>query len=155
MELNASERDFYEETMNFHPDPDPRVIESEDELKEDLARRDALENAEQNKTANEYCKDGKYDLLEVKFRNMDLHGWDLSDLDLYKATFENCNLNGAVMNNCKADHLAFYDCDIRGLRLTNSMIVHFYGNTEWYLIIGTMKWKLVCFILSVSWRTRE
>ncbi|MCQ2567448.1 MAG: DUF5758 domain-containing protein [Mogibacterium sp.] len=140
MELNASERDFYEETMSFHPNPDPRVIESEDELKADLTKRDALENAEQNKSAAGYCEDGKYDLREVKFRNMDLHGWDLSDLDLYKATFENCNLNAAVMNNCKADHLAFYDCDIRGLRLTNSMaraVSYRYHDMEGIDISGT------------------
>lgn len=120
MELNLSEKDFYEETMSFRPNPDPRVIESEDELREELAKRDAMDNAS-GKSSTEYIKDTKHDLREVKFKNMNLQGWDLSNLDLYKASFENCRLNGAVMNNCRADHIAFYDCDIRNLKLTNSM----------------------------------
>ena len=131
MELNLFEKDFYEETAAFRPSPDPRVIESEEELKRELdAWRGAAACEQHNSTcaapsgaaaqAAEYTPGNKLDLREVKFKNLNLAGWDLSGLDLYKSTFENCNLNSAIMNNCKADHMAFYDCDVRGLKLTNS-----------------------------------
>jgi len=107
MELNQSEKEFYQETMSFVPNPNPRVIESEDEFKAELNKRVPGE---------------LLNLREVKFKNMDLAGWDLSNLDIYKGSFSNCNLNAAVLDGCKADHVAFYDCDVRDMKIRNAKL---------------------------------
>lgn len=105
MEFNQSEKDFYERSMSYIPKETVRVITDQEELKAELGGR---------------AEGEILDYTEVQFRDMDLSGWDMSNLILYKSTFERCNLNGTIMDNCDADHMTFYECDVRNLKLTNS-----------------------------------
>lgn len=115
MNFSQSEKDFIEEASKYSPAGDRRRITDEGEVKEALAARTGAEPV---------------DLHEVTFKDVDLSGWDMSNMNLRRATFDNCNLNGTNFSESMMDHVAFYDCDIKNMKLNKCMVrgASFRGN---------------------------
>ena len=108
MNFSQSEMDFIRDAEAYVPVPESEkpVIDSEDELKQLLAeRRAAAGNA------------AMPDFMHSKFTGLDLHGWDMTVLDLRRATFDNCDLNGTDFSGSDMDHVAFYNNDLRNMKL--------------------------------------
>ena len=114
MNFSQSEKDFFEEAEGYKPSDNKRTIDDETELKGILDKRD----------------DTQLDLHEVIFRDLDLSGWDMHNMNLRRASFYNCNLNKANFDGSMMDHVAFYDCDTRECILTNCKLrgASFRGN---------------------------
>lgn len=115
MNFSQSEYDFFEESKNYVPNDDKKVIDDVLELNEILKGRQPGE---------------QLDLHEIIFKNLNLSGSVLCNVNFRRATFNNCNLHGADLSNNMMDHVAFYDCDIRNLNLQNSKLrgASFRGN---------------------------
>lgn len=115
MNFSQSEQDFFEESKNYVPGAEKRVIDDVLELNSILKGRQPGE---------------ELDLHETIFKNMNLSGSVMRNMNLRRATFENCNLNGADFGNSMMDHVAFYDCDIRNMILENCKLrgASFRGN---------------------------
>ena len=115
MNFSQSEKEFIEEASNYTASGDRRRISDASEVKEALDARNGSE---------------QIDLHEVTFKDLDLSGWDMSNMNLRRATFDNCNLNGTDFHDSMMDHVAFYDCDIRNMKLNRCKVrgASFRGN---------------------------
>ncbi|MDO4975025.1 MAG: pentapeptide repeat-containing protein [Alphaproteobacteria bacterium] len=115
MNFSQSEKDFFEEASKYVPSEEKRYVKDEKELKTILSSRKG---------------DEMIDLEQCIFKNQDLNGWDMKNLNLRRASFQECNLNGTDFSNSMMDHVAFYDCDIKNMKLNNSLCrgVSFRGN---------------------------
>ncbi|MBQ0041666.1 MAG: pentapeptide repeat-containing protein [Clostridiales bacterium] len=115
MNFSQSEKDFIEEASKYTATGDRRRITDASEVKEALDSRTGTDPV---------------DLHEVTFKDIDLSGWDMSNMNLRRATFDNCNLNGTDFSESMMDHVAFYDCDIKNMKLNKCMVrgASFRGN---------------------------
>ncbi|MBQ6621816.1 MAG: pentapeptide repeat-containing protein [Mogibacterium sp.] len=110
MNYSWNEQDFLRDAEAHVPIPeeDKPVIRDAEELRALLQSRRA-----------EAGPGEQPDFRYTKFRELDLSGWDLRDLDLRRATFEGCDLRGTDFSCSWMDHVAFYDNDLRGMKLRN------------------------------------
>lgn len=115
MNFSQSERDFIEEASRYVSNGDRRRITDASEVEEALNSRNGA---------------NPVNLQEVTFKDLDLSGWDMSNMNLRRATFDNCNLNGTDFSESMMDHVAFYDCDIKNMKLNKCMVrgASFRGN---------------------------
>ena len=57
------------------------------------------------------------DLQNKEFSDMDLSGWDLSNIDFSMSTFHRVVFDGADMTKCNVSHVLFENCSLRGASL--------------------------------------
>lgn len=111
MNFSQSESDFIRDAEAYVPMPESEkpVISSVDELEQLLAERREAAKADGSGVMP--------DFMHSKFKGLDLHGRDMTGLNLKRATFEDCDLNGTDFSDSDMDHVAFYNNDLRNMKL--------------------------------------
>lgn len=69
---------------------------------------------------DERNKDEVLVLQEYEFHNMDLTGWDLSNVDVFKSSFQNTVLDEVNFENSRVEGALFDGCSMRGANLKNA-----------------------------------